>query len=387
MRVDSFSGVFLTLLVFIPGAVVAQDAAALAQKTEISALRAELDALRTDYEVRIAELEQRLAIAEQNAEQNHGASQVVPAPAPPSNSNAAFNPAIGVVFQGFLSGVDGEPGEEEGFAVGETELIMSANVDDKFSAYLTAALAFEDGESEFELEEAWIETTALPAGFRARFGRMFSGIGYLNAKHAHTWDFADQALPYEAFLDGRYVDNGAQLRWLAPTDLYFELGGELMQGEGDPQGLGGITVFANLGGDIGADHSWLAGVSRLEQDAGQELHVAHIVWKWAPDGNWKQKNFIFQAEYLENSDLRTDDGWYAQAVFQPVPRWRIGARFDSVDLEADDPSRSTVMLDWSNSEFSRVRLQASRLEAGTTTENAWTLQYIHSIGAHGAHTF
>ena len=216
---------------------------------------------------------------------------------------------------------------------------------------------------------------------------MFSGIGYLNAKHAHTWDFADQALPYEAFLDGRYVDNGAQLRWLAPTDLYFELGGELMQGEGDPQGLGGITVFANLGGDIGADHSWLAGVSRLEQDAGQELHVAHIVWKWAPDGNWKQKNFIFQAEYLENSDLRTDDGWYAQAVFQPVPRWRIGARFDSVDLEADDPSRSTVMLDWSNSEFSRVRLQASRLEAGTTTENAWTLQYIHSIGAHGAHTF
>lgn len=387
MRVDSFSGVFLTLLVFIPGAVVAQDAAALAQKTEISALRAELDALRTDYEVRIAELEQRLAIAEQNAEQNHGASQVVPAPAPPSNSNAAFNPAIGVVFQGFLSGVDGEPGEEEGFAVGETELIMSANVDDKFSAYLTAALAFEDGESEFELEEAWIETTALPAGFRARFGRMFSGIGYLNAKHAHTWDFADQALPYEAFLDGRYVDNGAQLRWLAPTDLYFELGGELMQGEGDPQGLGGITVFANLGGDIGADHSWLAGVSRLEQDAGKELHVAHIVWKWAPDGNWKQKNFIFQAEYLENSDLRTDDGWYAQAVFQPVPRWRIGARFDSVDLEADDPSRSTVMLDWSNSEFSRVRLQASRLEAGTTTENAWTLQYIHSIGAHGAHTF
>ena len=70
-----------------------------------------------------------------------------------------------------------------------------------------------------------------------------------------------------------------------------------------------------------------------------------------------------------------------------MPRWRIGARFDSVDLEADDPSRSTVMLDWSNSEFSRVRLQASRLEAGTTTENAWTLQYIHSIGAHGAHTF
>jgi hypothetical protein len=379
MRVVSFSQALLALLVVVPGVVAAQD-------SQISSLRGELDALRADYEARIAELERRLAIAEQNVEESLRASESM-TPAPANTGNSAFNPAIGVVFQGFLSGVDGEPGEEEGFAVGETELIMSANVDDKFTAYLTAALAFEDGESELELEEAWVETTALPAGFRARFGRMFSGIGYINEKHMHTWDFADQALPYEAFLDGRYVDNGVQLSWLAPTDLYLELGGEIMQGEGDPSGLGGTTVFANVGGDVGTDHSWLAGFSRLEQDAGQELNIAHVVWKWAPDGNWKQKNFIFQAEYLENSDLRTDDGWYAQAIFQPVPRWRFGARFDSVDLEADDPRRSTVMLDWSNSEFSRVRLQASRLEAGATTEKAWALQYIHSIGAHGAHTF
>ena len=391
MRTLTLSSALLVLALLVPGA---------AQAEEIDSLRAELDALRADYETRIAALEQRLAVAEQNAAQaNYAAQQAGPrqqaAPAAPqgvavgqpTSGDAAFNPAIGVVFQGALAGVEGEAVEEDGFVVGETELIMSANVDDKFSAYLTAALEYEDGETAIEIEEAWVETLAMPAGLSARFGRMFSGIGYLNAKHRHTWDFADQALPYAVFLDGRYVDNGVQLRWLAPTDLFVELGGEIMQGEGDPSGLGAHTLFSNVGGDLGTSHSWLAGLSRLEQDAGQKLTGAHFVWKWAPEGNWKQQNFIFQGEYLENRDAVTESGWYAQAIFQPIPRWRIGARLDSLDLALDDPRRVTVMFDWSNSEFSRLRFQVARNDDLLGNSNEWALQYIHSIGAHGAHTF
>jgi hypothetical protein len=242
MRVVGFTNAGLAFALFL-----VLPALAMAQDNEIEDIRTAIDELRADYEARITELERRLAIAEQNSTQAARAAQQVSQPA--ESGNSAFNPAIGVVFQGFLTGNDGEAQEEEGFVVGETELIMSANVDDKFAAYLTAALAFEDGESELEVEEAWVETTALPAGFSARFGRMFSGIGYLNAKHSHTWDFADQALPYQAFLDGRYVDNGVQVRWLAPTDLYLELGGEIMQGEDDPSGLGASSVFTNVGGD------------------------------------------------------------------------------------------------------------------------------------------
>jgi hypothetical protein len=382
MRVVLFSSVMFALALVTPGPAMAHD-------SEIDLLRAAVKDLRADYDARIAELERRLAVAEQNAAQaTYGATQSAPQPASTNTTgNSAFNPAIGVVFQGFLNANDGAPGEEEGFAVGETELIMNANVDDKFAAYLTAALAFEDGESALEIEEAWVETTALPAGFGARFGRMFSGIGYHNAKHSHTWDFTDQPLPYQAFLDGRYADNGMRVSWLAPTNLYLELAGEVMQGEGDPSGLGAHTLFANAGGDIGTDHSWLAGVSRLEQDTGQELTMTHFVWKWAPDGNWKYRNFSFQAEYLSNSNLSTDDGWYAQAVFQPFPRWRVGARVDALQVPGEDPKRQTVMLDWSNSEFARLRLQFTNDETGPDSVSEWELQYIHSIGAHGAHTF
>jgi hypothetical protein len=45
------------------------------------------------------------------------------------------------------------------------------------------------------------------------------------------------------------------------------------------------------------------------------------------------------------------------------------------------------MMDWSNSEFSRLRLQFARNESAIDDGNQWSLQYIHSIGAHGAHEF
>lgn len=443
MRVDFFKGAVLALFVGFSSDLMAED-------TDIQSLRSELLLLRSDYESRIADLERRLAIAEQNALQANAAAPSVPAAS--ASGNAAFNPAIGVIFTGNAWNYSGDPegytvqgfpygGEagpiSEGLSLGETEIIMSANVDDKFTAWLTAAIAVEDGEAALELEEAWVETTALPAGFSARFGRFFSKIGYLNEKHAHVWDFADQPLPYQAFLAGQLVDDGLQLRWLAPTDLYLELGGEALSGTNYPasgrgnSGAGSYSLFANFGGDIGRNSSWLAGVSVLdatatERPSGDEdnplffsgdsqLLTAQFVWKWAADGNWRDRNFVVQAEIMRRSEdglyegiglapeLYDVDqyGWYAQAVYQPVPRWRVGGRIDALSTDNpgpafdgsllaspdSDPRRYSIMADWANSEFSRLRLQYTRDDAGTPGDNQWGLQYIHAIGAHGAHTF
>ncbi len=147
-------------------------------------------------------------------------------------------------------------------------------------------------------------------------------------------------LPYQALLGNQYLDDGLQLRWLAPTDLYFELGAEVTRGERYPaggasnSGVGSYTLHARLGGDMGYSHSWQAGLSYLQADAddratgheheesdhedeeadhedgpltftGQsDLLMAEFVWKWAPNGNWKQRNFVFQAEYM----WRNEDG-------------------------------------------------------------------------------
>jgi hypothetical protein len=89
-----------------------------------------------------------------------------------------------------------------------------------------------------------------------------------------------------------------------------------------------------------------------------------------------------------------------------MPRWRIGYRYDqlysgsssygfapgqisSSTLESWNPNRNTVMLDWANSEYSMFRLQLARdtsLGPGLTNNQVF-LQYIMSIGAHGAHRY
>jgi hypothetical protein len=45
------------------------------------------------------------------------------------------------------------------------------------------------------------------------------------------------------------------------------------------------------------------------------------------------------------------------------------------------------MFDWSNSEFSRIRLQYSQDKSSTDSADLWLLQYIAAFGAHGAHSF
>jgi hypothetical protein len=58
-----------------------------------------------------------------------------------------------------------------------------------------------------------------------------------------------------------------------------------------------------------------------------------------------------------------------------------------LDAGEHNPTQHSLMLDWTNSEFSRVRLQYDVNNLNGDNENVWILQYIASFGAHGAHTF
>ena len=53
-----------------------------------------------------------------------------------------------------------------------------------------------------------------------------------------------------------------------------------------------------------------------------------------------------------------------------------------------NPVKHSLMADYSFSEFSRFRVQIARDRSMQgVTDNQVTLQYIHSLGAHGAHRF
>ncbi|HZX27785.1 MAG TPA: hypothetical protein VFF16_11980, partial [Telluria sp.] len=425
----------------------------------LAAIRAELAQMKQDYEARLAALEQRLQDAQAAAAQAQNAAQQAaqvsapaapPAPAAPAAANA-FNPAISLVLGGTFSNLQRDPatwrlggfmppaGEvgpgTRSFSLGESELTMAANIDPLFSGQLTFALG---AENDVSVEEAFMQTRELANGVNLRAGRFLSRLGYLNSQHAHAWDFVDAPLAYQAFLGGQYKPDGVQLTWLAPTDTFVELGAELGNGSSFPgtdrnkNGAGAGVLFAHVGGDIGDSGSWRAGLSYLrtradarpfDEETGtanfsgrSRLWVADAIYKWAPNGNATQQNLKLQGEYFRRRETGTlaladaagayagtQSGWYAQAVYQFMPTWRAGLRYDRLDsgtpsigldpalfpsLAQYNPARASAMLDWSPSEFSRLRLQVARDRARRgAADNQLYLQYIMSLGTHAAHAF
>ena len=428
---------------------------------EIAALRDSLNHLRADYESRLDTLEKRLAIAEQQAaearietatvavqaeEALEMAEELSLAPTTTTRLNNTFNPAIGLILVGTAArqtssdnySVPGfslpeEAGPyDEGFSLGESELNINSNIDDKFFGNLTLAVASDGSGTEVELEEAYIQTLALPAGLNLTAGRFFSGIGYLNEFHSHTDDFTDRPIPYEVFLGGQFKDDGIQFRWLLPTDHYVELGGEWLRGDAFPasgaakHGSGIWTLFADTGGDFSTSNSWKASLGYLHAIAEErpvnpedensrlfsgdsDLYNLSFVWKWAPNGNPVRTNFKLQGEYFYREEEGLLDlasysgdqtGWYLQGIWQFKPQWQVGYRYERVNADnsvnhnqnefhlADDGAsdRDSLLLAWSNSEFSSIKFQYTA-QTGLQNDNRWVLQYIHSLGAHGAHQF
>jgi hypothetical protein len=420
-----------------------------ASDQDIDAIRKELSTLKQQYLLKIAELEERLEDSEARSEDNAEQTQEVAiALSQQSNRSApnTYNPGIGVVLNGLYQrhspgdyefSVPGfflaeEPGPgDPGLALGESELNMAANVDDKF--YASVTLAFGDGA---EVEEAYLQTISLPQGLRIKFGRFFSSIGYLNSRHSHSDDFAMRPLAYQAFLGPNFSDDGVQVSWLAPTDLYWESGFELYRGDSFPaagagnSGIGVKTLFSHIGGDINASQSWRAGLSYMQAKVSEreaentlqdsfsgdsDLLLADFIWKWAPNGNPKNTNAKIQGEYFKrneqgqlanmNSSLLNVDtdhsGWYVQGVYQFMPQWRLGLRYEELDADRlgtefdttildslnHSPKQLSLMFDWTNSEFSRVRLQYSQDQSSTNNADLWMLQYIAAFGAHGVHSF
>jgi len=465
--------------------------------SDIAELKKALAAMKSDYDKRIGALESQLhdtqAELAQAKAQNAGsaaaapvaaASTAAPAPLPPVADAAAsvapspapaavtpvdlsgnapngaanggsFNPQISLILSGTYAHTSQDPGQaritgfalppgaevgvgSRGFSLAESELALAANIDPWLAGNINLSIG---GDNSIEAEEAFITTTTLPSGLVLKAGRFFSGVGYLNSQHSHTWDFVDNPIAYQAMLGTQYADDGLQLHWLAPTDQYMEFGLEAGRGRGFPgddgsRNAAGMTAFTfHTGGDLGDSISWRGGLSLLQATANEQtlvqdadgalgatavfngrtrVIVADGVMKWAPNGNATHTYLKLQGEWLQSrrdgnlSQLadgplalhQVQSGGYVQGVWQFMPMWRVGLRTERLNPGRDNwalapgladdfhPTKNAVMVDFSESEFARVRLQFAqdRTRQGTV-DNQWLLQYQTSLGAHGAHAY
>ncbi len=194
------------------------------------------------------------------------------------------------------------------------------------------------------------------------------------------------------------------------------------------------SLFAKVSPELGYEHALRLGASYISGRQHQEIHEAplfetglegdaelwgiDVVYKYDNASAYGYRDFNLQAEYLRstkdlfvrggnpaeigNARELTTDGMYIQGIYGLAPRWQFGFRYDTLgrtnEITGDireslgSSDRWTSVLTWTPTEFSRLRLQYSKsdiltIDGGREKFDTLWLQWILSMGTHGAHSF
>jgi len=330
------------------------------------------------------------------------------------------------------------------------ELVLDGAVDPYFRAQANLIFQIDsEGESNFEVEEAYAETTSLPGNFQVKAGQFQTEFGRLNPTHPHSWSFVDVPLINGRFFGEDGLRNpGARLSWLTPLPFYSELFlavqnsfGETASSfasdhDGEPWfGRPAVDRSLDSFGELLFTPRWavsfdpsptvtvLAGASAAVgpnasggDTATQVYGVdAYLTWKAAnhhggfPFVAWQTEAMIrrYEAGAYDGSDpaqpdplpaeTLTDYGFYTQLTCGFRKGWVVGLRGDWVSADSGafepDPDRDprwriSPNLTWFPTEYSKLRLQYNLddREAEGVDHSVW-LQMEFTLGAHAAHKF
>jgi outer membrane murein-binding lipoprotein Lpp len=124
----------------------------------------------------------------------------------------------------------GHDPRQRGFTLQQAELSMLGAVDPYFTAQAHLVYFLDpEGESRFELEEAFGTTMQLPFGLhehglQLELGHFFTEFGRINPQHAHAWDWLDvPVINARLFGEDGMRAPGARLGWMLPVSWYSEL--------------------------------------------------------------------------------------------------------------------------------------------------------------------
>ena len=179
----------------------------------------------------------------------------------------------------------------------------------------------------------------------------------------------------------------------------------------------GVHQEAHLGDEGNSDpnshwldgHQWLAGGDVVYRYTPNTAYG----WRWVTvEGGYiyREKdieliahNNPLRSRFVGQSLVSQQDGFHLQGTYGFAPRWRFGLRGEMVGLtnetsypsgaseSFDETYRWSAMVDWTLTEFSRIRFQFNRggyaTEEGREKANEFFIQAVFSLGAHGAHKF
>ena len=326
-----------------------------------------------------------------------------------------FNPAIGFVIDSVASYSSQKGGNFE-FRSGE--IGISAEVDPFVRGY-----AILNGTSDgFEVEEAAITTTSLPYNLALKGGRFFADFGRLSKIHDHDLPFVNRPKVLDEYVDGESQADGVESSWLVPISHYLTLtagaynkigadnervDNEVPRDYSEFTYLGRAFTFLSLSDanslDLGASGAF---TPKVKEDDGAERSLAglDLTYRYTPLEQASYRGLTWGTELLYNDENRPVGGFPATPSGAPLVFRRRGAfglysyvetrltrryipgfLFEYVqDINegiGDTLAYSPYLTVWA-SEFQRIRLQYTRLEAPAQHDNQFFLQWTVILGSH-----
>jgi len=308
----------------------------------------------------------------------------------------------------------------------ELELGLQSIID----PYARADIFISFTPEEVAVEEAYLTSLNLPAGFQVRAGKFFSPFGRLNQQHPHVWDFVDAPLARGRILAVETLSGpGVDLAWLAPLPWFTELhiagqGTAELPNEDEDRGerLTGIARLLQYF-SLGESTTLGIGVSaarRSETTGGfRDVGGADLYLRWRPlqsrsyvtlQGEVYTRKFRGRGlsdELKEalpilaaNVEHGSDTGGYAQLFWRQDAFFGYGVRYDNAPIgprflgeagaeaAAGTEHRYGALATWYPSEFQRLRLQVSYDKRPGGKDGVEALLALEiGIGSHGAHPF
>lgn len=298
------------------------------------------------------------------------------------------------------------------------ELMFYAPVDHLWDAVVSAAAHEEEGQTLFEVHEAFIGSSRLVPRLRFRVGQFFLGLGRLNRFHQHDWPIISAPEAHRLFLDKEgVIDKGGELTYLLPTPYFMELTVGLASGynfghahsEGEkplvPTHYARLSHFVEWQGASGME-TGLNALRRKSADL-EDMYLFGVDWtaKWQRGRRliWLTQAEVWQRSvYAPSVSNQESVGGYIYNQYAWHDQWAVGLRLDGLsDLNRRDALGSrqgnlnyavVPTLHYLTSEFSRVSMaythfSETQLGKEVGKDHRLELQWVFTLGSHPAHSF
>lgn len=357
--------------------------------------------------------------------------------APAKTSLSAFNPAMGLALDTVL----GNTNDKTRFNFRAAELNLESPID----PFLKGWAIFTGSQDGFSVEEAALQTTALPYNLTVTGGRLFASFGRLAHFHDHELPLIDRPRSLDTFIGGETQADGVEATVLFP--IPFFLSGTFgfynkMGAENDRAGnaaarpldeftyLGRLATYADLSDDhsleLGVDLAWTP--KRTVQDTSlpgtdyngdgvidtpnvsadiftrentyRTLAGADLTYRYQPTAGGIYRGVLWSTEVMRNDERRFDP-----VKRLPVDRVRAYAGLSYVELKLGRRWRPALMLDLAEdldrarsltktatgvltcevTEFQRLRLTYSQSwvnRPGALKNHTVALQWTGILGHH-----